>query len=154
MSDFIGEISNITFEAVIIEEINEAQLQIGVPVTVEYSDHFDCAYTAGEIMGTNKVVYLKNDGRVWLASASDVNIAGKVIGMTTHSAIAGGQILVRRLGKIGLTSWGLISNANYFIAESGAISLNKPSTGFIQSIGIARTSVELEIQLSNIIVRG
>lgn len=152
--DLIAEIMHPVYEGVIEEPIFEGELQVGVPVTVQYDDHIDSSHIAGETLGTNQVVYLKNDGRVWKASASNLNHAGKVVGLTTSSGMAGASIRVRKLGAIHLNSWGLIPNANYYLGENGAITLTKPTSGFIQCIGIARTGNDLEIQLFNTLIRG
>ncbi|MFP4528515.1 MAG: hypothetical protein ACLFQX_08200 [Candidatus Kapaibacterium sp.] len=105
-------------------------------------------FQAGETLGGHKAVYVSG-GQAFLADYSDADQAGRIVGMTMHSATAGEDVEVKIAGTLNLQSWGLLPGTVYFLASSGNLTATPPSaTGFIQKIGVARDSNNLEINIS------
>ena len=138
----------------IIDEVNQVETieeREVLNLTIQ-TLYIDDIYTAGEIIGTHKVVYVANDGKVYKASSSDTTQAGRILGVTTQSVVADAAVYVRWAGRLTLAAWGLTPGTVYFLGENGEITNSVPA-GLVQQIGVAKSSTELEINIYNTIVR-
>lgn len=109
-------------------------------------------YTAGEVIGGHKVVYLKG-GEVFLADNSNNECIGSIIGMSNQAAGLGANVDVILQGEITLTPWGLTQDSIYFLGTSGAITVTPPSTGLLYKIGYAQDTNTLVINHNLLINR-
>lgn len=110
-------------------------------------------YIAGEVLGGHKIVYLK-DGKIYLASNTNLECFNRIVGITKHSAIKNGVIsIAKNNDTIALTGWGLVPNTLYYLGIDGAITYIQPTTGIVQFVGIAKNENELEINISLPIIR-
>ena len=118
--------------------------------TVVETDNY--AYTAGEVLGGHKVVYLKNN-KLYLASNTNLECLNKIVGITKNSAIENGEVMLSKSNIISLNGWGLVPNSLYYLGANGAITNVQPTIGIVQIIGIAKNENELEIKFNLPIVR-
>ena len=91
---------------------------------------------AGENIGTNMVVRINTDGKVYLASASDTSQVNTIIGVSITDSLIGDDIIITIKGTINNFST-LVQGREYWLSENGAITLDAPLSGFNQVIGIA-----------------
>lgn len=113
-------------------------------IVIETDDYI---YIAGEVLGGNKLVYLKNN-KVYLASNDNLECFNKLIGITRNAAIVNGEVRVAKNNIMYLSGWGLEVDKVYYLGLNGAITSTQPATGITQTIGIAKNSNELEIKIS------
>lgn len=97
-------------------------------------------YTAGENIGTNMAVRIDNDGKAYLASASDISHVNNIIGISNSDSLTGEDVIVTSKGTVSNYTT-LVQGSEYWLAENGALSLTPPTSGFSQVIGVA-TSCE------------
>lgn len=109
-------------------------------------------YTAGEILGGHKFVYLK-DGKAFLASNTNIECFNTVIGITSHAANINADVAIVKHGTITLTGWGLVPNDKYYLSVDGTITNTVPTTGFYQLVGIALNENTLELNINLPIIR-
>lgn len=90
---------------------------------------------AGENMAAACPVYVKNDGKVWKASAT----AGyPALGMTSRSCVAGEDVIIIVRGPI--TTSGLTSTANYYLSETaGQITSTPPANKQLLGTALSTT---------------
>lgn len=103
----------------------------------------------GGTSGVNayQVVFATTDSTVQAANSAEPSHAGRVVGMTEAAIAEGATGTVRTGGAITNSAWSLSPGLSYFLAAGGEISLNIPSSGFIQRIGTARDSTTLIINM-------
>ncbi len=105
--------------------------------------------TAGEDVGSKKAVYLSGSDEVKLACA---NLESTVpcVGFTSTSALQGEEFKIFANDVLSGFS-GLTPGGEYFLSQdstaSGEITTIKPTTGIVISVGIAKSSTELDIHI-------
>jgi len=106
--------------------------------------------TAGEDLDINKPVYISGSDEVKSAQA-DSELTIPCVGFTIHSALLGESVQIQTNGTLsGYT--GLTPGVEYFLSQdtSGGIVDVRPTSGIIYSLGVARTSTELDIHLQQL----
>lgn len=108
----------------------------------------DCVYVCGENLSGHRVVYIK-DNMAYYADNTLPDSIGKVIGLTTQASTIGQTVIIRKIGVIENTGWGLTPNATYYLGTNGAISTTIGNGIYSQAIGFAVDSDNLEINIYN-----
>lgn len=126
---------------------------------------------ADDIPLTNGDAWIANPGApAYISAASTFQIAranasgtAKAIGLVAAATNAGASGNVRKDGTLTLTTgqWdtvtgqtgGLTAGADYFLSESasGQMTTTPPTTGFVQKIGTALSTIDFEIQIGEAI---
>jgi hypothetical protein len=89
-----------------------------------------------------------------IADSSNVTHLGRVIGITSSSVSTGGNINIVTSGGIIDGFTGLVTGSTYYFNTLGIPTLNVPTVGFIQQLGVAISDTELAINLSIPIILG
>jgi hypothetical protein len=100
---------------------------------------------AGIDLGGHRGVIMDN-GVVIYADSSDLTHAGKLIGITTGSFLAGASGAVVSSGELDGFS-GLIINSKVYLQPNGVISSTIPTSGFLQQVGIASSTTKVLINI-------
>lgn len=109
------------------------------------------AYTSGEVISGDRIVYADASGDVFAAD-SGTTAAGSVVGMSRNAAAMGATVNVITAGRItGLA--GLTPGAVYFVGSAGAITPTPPASGLLQRVGVALTTSVLVLQLGEPVAR-
>jgi len=103
-------------------------------------------YTAGEILGGQRVVMLQG-GKVVYNDPSDENNAGKLIGITNQASLADQKVYVVSLGIITNMA-NLIQDEIYYADLNGTITNTPVMNGILQRIGIAIDANNLKLEFS------
>jgi len=105
--------------------------------------------TAGEDIGDKKAVYLSGSDEVKLACAGSESTI-PCVGFTGSSGLQGETVAVFTNDVLSGFS-GLTPGAEYFLSQdstsAGEIQLQKPSSGIIISVGIAKNLTELDVHI-------
>ena len=110
------------------------------------------SFTAGEGgCRAFQVVYLDSYGEILPADSRDSSMAGKVVGLARSLITSGDEGLIQSAGQIENVAWDLDPGATNYVGI-GEITAIKPSSGFLQSIGIAIDSKTLLINLGLVII--
>lgn len=91
---------------------------------------------AGENLSGHCLVYADASGEMFLANGPTSQPA---IGMTTHAATLGNSVQVALSGQVNGLS-GLTAGAEYWLGADGELTDTCPSSGVVQSAGIALTA--------------
>lgn len=98
---------------------------------------------AGESITAGKIVFVKEDGKVYVSSSSDVN-KNKVTGIALNSGNANDTIKIQTGGVYQTT--GLTANTVYYLGTNGALS----TTAGAWIVGVARSTTELYLIIKNV----
>ena len=119
----------------------------GVKLIKTIADTNDEVYLAGETIGGHKVVYIKNDSKVYIADKDNPECINKIVGITTGAVVSGESVTIRKSGK--LNGFGtLTAGAVYYLGLAGAITTTAAISGFIQIVGFSIDADILEIEKS------
>lgn len=102
---------------------------------------------AGEILNGQVVVIYDGTG-LFLFDPTNENHYLKVIGFTKTSAVQGQLIKVLSGGEIIQQGWGLTPGELYYATINGQITLDPTGLTILQSVGIAKDSNTLLIQIN------
>lgn len=106
---------------------------------------------AGETLPGHRVVYVGQDGRVYLADKSNTAIASRIVGATNAAAFVGEQVDV--------ISEGLLSGGNfepgvpYFLGPEGRIVTDITASGVHLHLGSGFSATEMAFDLGHPIIR-
>jgi hypothetical protein len=105
--------------------------------------------TAGEDLGARKTVYISGSNEVKLACADSEDTL-PCIGFTERPALQNDDVLICTNDILSGFS-GLTPGGEYFLTQdstaAGEITLIKPTSGIVISVGIAKTTTELDVHL-------
>lgn len=106
---------------------------------------------AGEILGGHKAVWLAPDGLAYLASASEPQVAGRVLGLTFGAVLQGAIAAVQNAGPV--PGAGLPPGATLWLGELGALVTSPPTSGVLQQIGLSQPDGSIQVALGPPILR-
>lgn len=104
--------------------------------------------TAPTDLGGNRVV----TGTLAYADSADSGTAGKAIGITAASAVAGATIAIQVIGELN-GFFGLTPDLPVYLSTSGTLTQTPPLSGYIQKMGVAINPTTLLINIAEPIVR-
>lgn len=99
-----------------------------------------------------QIVYIDSEDTLKAANSNNSSHCGRVVGITTETAIEGEEINIRAIGKITNTLWDLTPGVAYYLSTGGEISTDIPLTGFFQRIGRALNSTTLIVELGEPVI--
>ncbi len=102
-------------------------------------------------IGGHRVVIPDGFGGAMYADCNQISHAGKVVGITTHAAVAGGSIGVATSGEVVESSWNWSAGPVY-LSTNGVLSQITPISGFVQIVGVALSATRLSVQIGPSIV--
>jgi hypothetical protein len=82
-----------------------------------------------------------------VASHDNLNIIGKVVGITKGASSAGSYVTIISTGGQLDGFSGLTVGAKYYLSTNGQLTTTVPTTGFIQQIGVAMTTTMIAVNL-------
>ena len=108
----------------------------------------DNLFVAGETLGGHRMVTLNADTQAIHADNTNTSHAGRVVGLTLGSAVAGAEVVVRHFGLIQETSWQWDrARPRVFLSTTGLITQTVPDTGFVCAIGYVVSVTQLFITI-------
>lgn len=113
------------------------------------------SFMAGESLVSHRMVTLNASSQVIHADHTEIDHAGKIIGLTLGSAVADAEITVCSFGLVTEASWSWdITKPNIFLSTTGQITQTPPTSGFACVIGYAVSATQLfvRIQPSTILI--
>jgi hypothetical protein len=133
-------------ERITVNPPSEIRVDIGVNPPVYNLTGHTIFVGSGGVNGF-QVVYLASNGTARPADGTNQTHAGKVIGLTTAAQPEGVPATIQLAGEIENPVWHLTPGEVYFLVVGGEISMTPPESGFVQKIGVAKTSTVLVINL-------
>ena len=100
----------------------------------------------GESFSGHTVIASLGTGLV-IADNTNVSHIGKVIGITSGSSTSGMPLTLTTSGGTLNGFTGLSTGSVYFLSTGGTITNSTPTVGFIQQVGIALSTTELNINI-------
>jgi len=142
-------------EYIINLEVNKYPIvKIDAPVyfNIPNKSVIDVQLIAGETIGGHKIVYEK-DKKAYIASNDNLECVGRIVGMTLNAAVQNEILNIRKVGNIQNQNWGLFSNYLYYLGTDGTIISSTGSGLFLQNLGYASNSENLEFNINIPILR-
>lgn len=102
---------------------------------------------ASVAIGGHRAVVLNASSEAIYADKSVSSHAGRVYGITTNAAAAGGSLAVRLHGAVSDVSWTWTPNLPVFLSTTGLLTQTPPTSGFQQVLGIALNATTLFVQV-------
>ena len=133
-------------ERITVNPPSEIRVDIGVNPPVYNLTGHTIFVGSGGVNGF-QVVYLASDSTARPADGTNRTHAGKVIGLTAAAQPEGVPATIQLAGEIENPVWHLTPGEVYFLVAGGEISMTPPESGFVQKIGVAKTSTVLVINL-------
>jgi hypothetical protein len=137
---------------IIVTPPSEIHLDMGVNPPVYNLTGHSIFVGSGGVNGF-QVCILALDGTVRPADGFNPTHAGRVIGLANSTQAKGIPAIIQLAGEIENLAWNLVAGEVYYLASGGEISLTPPDTGFVQRIGVAKTSTILVINLGEPVLR-
>ena len=100
-----------------------------------------------------QVCMMALDGTARPADGKNPTHAGRVIGLANSTQAEGIPAIIQLAGEIENLAWNLVAGEVYYLASGGEISQTPPDTGFVQRIGVAKTSTIFVINLGEPVLR-
>lgn len=144
-ADTLTSSANLVFDG---NTLTVAQgILVTAPTTNQTASGIKTTLTAGEALTFGSMVYMKNDGKVWKASASGITTT-PVIGMCLNSVSANGTATILLCGRAYNSSWSLGTGGNeiYLTTSAGGFSTTPPSggTGYVvQVLGVVLSATTI-----------
>ncbi len=109
-------------------------------------------YVAGTNLSGGMGVILSNSTAI-AANSTTLAHAGKLIGITTGSALTGDSAVIQTSGELE-GFFGLTVNSKVYLQANGTITSTIPTTGFVQQVGIALTTTKVLINIQPSLILG
>ena len=125
---------------------SEIHLDMGVnPPVYNLTGHSIFVGSGG--LNAFQVCFIALDGTARPADGTNPTHAGKVVGLASTAQPEGEPAIIQLAGEIENPMWHLTPGEVYFLVTGGEISMTPPESGFVQKIGVAKTSTVLVINL-------
>ena len=111
-------------------------------IITEYDKTF-ITLQAGEDLGGNRTVVFNALGEAIYADNTINTHAERIIGITTHSALQGEDVLIQCSGVMREPSWNWDIDSVLYQSTSGLLTQTIPVTGFIQQIANSLSPTEI-----------
>ena len=106
-------------------------------------------FTAAEDLGGHRLVVLDSSGQAAYADQTNLYHAGRVLGLTTGSAVSGAVATIQTFGEISESSWNWNPVlARVFLSTNGLLTQTPPTSGFLCVVGfpISATRLFIDVQ--------
>lgn len=105
-------------------------------------------FVAGAVMGGHRVVTLDAHSQAIYADNSDVTHAGRVVGLTLASTLAGAGVMVQSFGPVTEPSWSWdIAKPRIFLSTNGQMTQLLPVSGFVCVIGYVVSETQIFVTI-------
>ena len=138
----IVTVTNLSPVVTVTDSPTNFHIEIGVSPPVFNLTGHSIFVGSGGVNGF-QVVYLASDGTARPADGFNPTHAGKVVGLASAAQPEGEPAIIQLAGEIKNPAWHLTPGGVYFLVAGGEISMTPPESGFVQKIGVAKTSTEL-----------
>lgn len=102
---------------------------------------------AGENMSSGRAV-IYSSGQFLYFQPSNPAHAGRVIGITKTSALAGGSVAAQTGGIISDAAFTFSQDSAIFVSDDGELTENPPPSGLIQKIGVSISGTRILININ------
>lgn len=107
---------------------------------------------AGAVVGGQRIVTLNNQGEVIHADHTVANHAGRICGLTSHSAVAGAEVTVYSFGLVEDPTWQWdTGKPRLFLSTNGTMTQTVPTAGFVCVVGYCVSATQLFIDIQPVI---
>ncbi len=103
--------------------------------------------TAGENMSSGRVV-IYDSGQFFYFQPSNPSHAGRVIGITKTSALAGVSVAAQTGGIMSDAAFTFASESAIFVSDDGELTENPPASGLVQKIGVSISGTQILININ------
>lgn len=93
-------------------------------------------------------------GNMVYADSTNLAHIGKISGLTTNAADAGGTVVISDYGPITESSWTFTPDLPLYVGTNGVMTQTPPETGFSQIVGYAITSTTIFLNFQPPIILG
>ena len=107
------------------------------------------AYTAGGAVNAYQPLFITSALKVLPATGENATHAGRIVGVSTTSAAAGGTVYCKRSGSVVNPAWALTAGERYYIGAGGEPTVDPANMAFGQKIGIAESATNLFLQIES-----
>jgi hypothetical protein len=104
--------------------------------------------TAGEALSAGRIITLATDGKAYYYNP-DLAGYGKAVGMTSHAAIAGADIIIVVIGPVTLVGAGFTPGQRHWAGTNGTLLTTPPVSGVIVPIGYAVDADVFNVQIES-----
>lgn len=104
-------------------------------------------YTAGGSISAYQPVFQSGSMSVMPATGENATHAGRIVGLSTNAASAGGTVYCKRSGSITNPAWALTSGARYYIGAGGELTTDAANMAYSQKLGVAESATSLFLQI-------
>lgn len=131
-----------------VEEVNHG---IDVQGAIIYQDvaipaeYIKSSGTAGETINALRVVYGKDDGRLYKCDALDVNLENRAVGISLNAGAIAYTIDYIMAGIMEDSSWSWDLTKRIFCGADGILTQNQPLNGFSQIVAIPLTDKKINV---------
>ena len=108
-------------------------------------------YIAGATIAMEKVLVLSS-GKVIHFDPSDENNVGKVVGISTNSALINENVKVISEGIMNSAGWGLSPDSVYYAGSTGTVTTTLPTSGIVIRVGVAVDTNTMKVNFSEPII--
>lgn len=138
-------------EVLITEDVINISLGETTLISINELSDVSLDYICGETINSNRVVVLQN-GKIYKADNTNLNHLGCVVGISKQAGVLNDTIKVMKFGTTSNTGWNLIVNKLCYFNNIGEIIQTVSTTGFLQSVGIAKSATSIEVSISDMII--
>ncbi|MEO5341466.1 MAG: hypothetical protein H7837_13285 [Magnetococcus sp. MYC-9] len=108
----------------------------------------DLAFVTAAVVGGQRVVSLNGQGQILHADPQNTAHAGRIVGLTLGSGVAGATVAVRRHGVVEDPGWQWDpSRPRLFLASNGTLTQTVPTVGFLCVVGFCLTPTRFFIDV-------
>lgn len=100
---------------------------------------------AGETIAVGQPVYVKSDGKVWLANGTSANAAAACRGLAANAAIAGQPLTIYGRGARFKFGAGLTPGASYYVATTAGLLSDAATTGGTVAVAFAIDTTDIMV---------
>ena len=111
--------------------------------------------TCGQNINAYQVVAVRSDGLAYIADASAVADANRIVGVATTSATTGNTISVQQVGVVNNNGFLFTAGESVFLGLVGALIQTVPSDtpgNFSVMMGVALSASQLELQIGTPVI--
>ncbi|MBF0402179.1 MAG: hypothetical protein HQL90_15610 [Magnetococcales bacterium] len=107
------------------------------------------AFVVETMVGGQRMVILNQQGKLLHADHTIPDHAGRIVGLTLTSGVAGATVIVCRFGLVVDPAWQWdAAKPRLFLSSNGTLTQTVPTTGFVCVVGhcISATQLFIDIQ--------
>lgn len=114
---------------------------------------FSALGTAGEIINGGRVVFLAADGLIYMADNTVLAEAEAAVGVSMNAAALGAPVEIATTGSIVDSLSSLTPGQRVYFDNLGMLVQPAPAVGNHRSVGVAKTTTSILVNLGEVIAR-